>query len=146
MPLAYSLVSMVLDMTQMVLAINMIVLDNLTFKNCLKKSIPGDIQAQVLEEPVEAPMVIRMVLAVWKHFQITNFIILDNFCLNNCLKKSIPGDIRAQVLQEPVGASHGDQVQKFRPPPIWGSSWGQAGSNRTPYATCCLAIRNFPGG
>ena len=43
---------MVLDMTQMVLAINMIVLDNLSFKNCLKKSIPGDVQAQVLEEPV----------------------------------------------------------------------------------------------
>ena len=39
-------------MTQMVLAINMIVLDNLSFKNCLKKSIPGDVQAQVLEEPV----------------------------------------------------------------------------------------------
>ena len=39
-------------MTQMVLAINMIVLDNLSLKNCLKKSIPGDVQAQVLEEPV----------------------------------------------------------------------------------------------
>ena len=58
---------------------------------------------------LEAPMVIRMVLAVRKHLQITNVIILDNFCLNNCLKKSIPGDVGAQVLQEPVGGSHGDQ-------------------------------------
>ena len=58
---------------------------------------------------LEAPMVIRMILAVWKHLQITNKIILDNFGSNNCLKKSIPGDVRAQVLQEPVGGSHGDQ-------------------------------------
>ena len=96
-------------MTQMVLAINMIVLDNLSFKNCLKKSIPGDVQAQVLEEPVGGSHGDQDVLAVWKHFQITNVILLDNFCLNNCLKKSIPGDVGAQVLQEPVGGSHGDQ-------------------------------------
>ena len=31
---------------------NMIILDNFGFKNCLKKSIPGDVQAQVLQEPV----------------------------------------------------------------------------------------------
>ena len=52
---------------------------------------------------LEAPMVIRMVLAVQKHLQITNMIILDNFNFRNCLKKSIPGDVKAQVLQEPVG-------------------------------------------
>ena len=52
---------------------------------------------------LEAPMVIRVVLAVQKHLQITNLIILDNFSLKNCLKKSIPGDVKAQVLQEPVG-------------------------------------------
>ena len=58
---------------------------------------------------MEAPMVIRMALAVQKHLQITNIIILDNFGFKNCLKKSIPGDVRAQVLQEPVGGSHSDQ-------------------------------------
>ena len=31
---------------------NMIIPDNFGFKNCLKKSIPGDVQAQVLQEPV----------------------------------------------------------------------------------------------
>ena len=58
---------------------------------------------------LEAPMMIRMVLAVQKHLQMTNRIILDHFGLNNCLKKSIPGDVRAQVLQKPVGGSYGDQ-------------------------------------
>ena len=58
---------------------------------------------------LEAPMVIRMVLAVQKHLQITNMIILDDFGFKNCLKKSIPWDVPAQVLQEPVGGSHGDQ-------------------------------------
>ena len=58
---------------------------------------------------LEAPMAIRMVLAVRKHLQITNLIILDNFSFKNCLKKSIPGDVWAQVLQEPVGGSHVDQ-------------------------------------
>ena len=86
---------------------NMIIPDNFGLKNCLKKSIRGDVRAQVLQ--VEAPIVIRMVLAVPKHLQITNMIILDNFGFNNFLKKSIPGDVRAQVLQVPVGGSHGDQ-------------------------------------
>ena len=58
---------------------------------------------------LEAPMVIRMVLAVRKHLQITNVITLDNFDIKNFLKKSIPGDVQAQVLEEPVGGSHGDQ-------------------------------------
>ena len=58
---------------------------------------------------LEAPMVIRMVLAVQKHLQMTNMIILENCDLKNCFKKSIPGDVGAQVLQEPVGGSHGDQ-------------------------------------
>ena len=57
----------------------------------------------------EAPMVIRMVLAVRKHLQITNVIILDNFGFKNCLKNSIHGDVWAQVLQVPVGGSHGNQ-------------------------------------
>ena len=57
---------------------------------------------------LEAPMVIRMVLAVQKHLQMTYMIILDHFGLNNCLKKSVPGDVGALVLQEPNGPSHGD--------------------------------------
>ena len=57
----------------------------------------------------EAPLVIRMVLAVLKHLQIINMIVLDNLSFKNCLKKSIPGDVQAQVLEEPVGGSHGDQ-------------------------------------
>ena len=48
---------------------------------------------------LEAPMVIRMVLAVRKHLQITNVITLDNFNFKNFLKKSMPGDVQAQVLQ-----------------------------------------------
>ena len=44
---------------------------------------------------LEAPMVIRMVLAVQKHLQITNIILLDNFGFKNCLKKSIPWDVQA---------------------------------------------------
>ena len=58
---------------------------------------------------LEAPMVIRMVLAVQKHLQITNVITLDSFDFKNFLKKSLPGNVRAQVLQVPVGGSHGDQ-------------------------------------
>ena len=60
-----------------------------------------------------APMVIRMVLDVWKHLKTTHLINQNSFCFINCLKKSIPGDDRAQVLQEPVGASLGDQGRKF---------------------------------
>ena len=58
---------------------------------------------------LEAPMVIRMVLAVWKHLQMHIMTILDHFGLQNCLKKSISGGVRAQVLHVPVGGSHGDQ-------------------------------------
>ena len=42
---------------------------------------------------LEAPMVIRMVLAVQKHLQITNVITLDSFDLKNFLKISMPGDV-----------------------------------------------------
>ena len=31
---------------------NMTILDNFGYKNCLKKSIPGDVRAQVLKVPV----------------------------------------------------------------------------------------------
>ena len=58
---------------------------------------------------LEAPMVIRMVLAVRKHLQITNVITLHNFDLKNFLKKLIPGDVWAEVLQVPIGGSHSDQ-------------------------------------
>ena len=82
---------------------------------------------------LEAPMVIRMVLAVWKHLQMTNVIILDNFDFKDCLKKSISGDVRAQVLQVPVGASHADQGRKSGLPHLFSDPGGQAGSNGTPH-------------
>ena len=54
-------------------------------------------------------MVIRMVLAIWKHLQMTKVIILDNFDFKIFSKKIFPGHVRAQVLQEAFGGSHGDQ-------------------------------------
>ena len=59
--LPYTLVSMVLDFTQMVLDVRknlkptqFYMLNNLCFNNFSKKSIPGDVRAQVLQEPVGA--------------------------------------------------------------------------------------------
>ena len=89
---------------------------------------------------LEALMVIRMVLAVWKHLQMTNVIILDNFDFKDCLKKSISGDVRAQVLQVPVGASHADQGRKSGVPPILWLPGGHDGSNGTPH----LSIASTP--
>ena len=40
---------------------------------------------------LEAPMVIRMVLAVWKHLKITHMIILDNFVLKTFSKNQSLG-------------------------------------------------------
>ena len=88
----------------------------------------------------------QMVLDVWKNLKPTQFYVLNNLCFNKFPKKCIPGDARAQVLQEPVGASHADQGRKsevYHPFPDPG---GQAGSNGTPYVTCCLAFRHSPGG
>ena len=95
---------------------------------------------------LEAPMVIRMVLAVRKHLQITNMIILDYFCFKNCLKKSIPGVVRAQVLQEPVGASHGDQVRKSGVQHVFSVPGGQDGSNGTPHLALASKVAIPQGG
>ena len=134
--LAYTLMSLVLDLTQMVLAVrkphqltNIIILDNFGFKTVSKNQSLGMSGLRSSRYLLEAPMVIRMVLAVRKHLQITNMIILDNFGLNNCLKKSIPGDVRAQVPQEPVGASHGDQARKSGILPIFPDPGGRDESN-----------------
>ena len=58
---AYTLVSLGLDFTQMVLDVRknlkptqFYMLNNLCFNNFSKKSIPGDVRAQVLQEPVGA--------------------------------------------------------------------------------------------
>ena len=58
---AYSLLSMALDLTQMVLEVcknlkptQFYMLKNLCCNNFPKKSIPGDVRAQVLQEPVGA--------------------------------------------------------------------------------------------
>merc|ERR1711929_13445 len=59
--LPYTLVSLGLDFTQMVLDVRknlkptqFYMLNNLCFNNFPKKLIPGDVQAQVLQEPVGA--------------------------------------------------------------------------------------------
>ena len=45
-------IRMVLAVRKHLQITNMIILDNFGFKNCLKNSIPGDVRAQVLQEPV----------------------------------------------------------------------------------------------
>ena len=57
--LPYTLVSLGLDFTQMVLDVQknlkptqLIIPDNFCSNNFSKKSIPGDVRAQVLQEPV----------------------------------------------------------------------------------------------
>ena len=47
-------IRMVLAVQKHLQITNMIILDNFDFKNFLKKSIPGDVQAQVLHVPVGA--------------------------------------------------------------------------------------------
>ena len=47
-------IRMVLAVRKHLQITNMIMLDNFDFKNCLKKSISGDVRAQVLQEPVGA--------------------------------------------------------------------------------------------
>ena len=103
-------VRMVLAVQKHLQITNMITLDNFDLKNFLKKSILGNVRAQVLQVPVGG----SHGGSGWswlsgKHLQITNIIILENFGFKNCLKNSISGDVRAQVLQVPVGGSHGDQ-------------------------------------
>ena len=59
--LPYTLVSMVLDFSQMVLVtckhllmVNIIILNNSYYCNFSKKSISDDVQVQILKEPVDA--------------------------------------------------------------------------------------------
>ena len=58
---AYSWLSMAQGLAQMVLDVQinckitkLIILNNFSFNNFSKKSIPGDVRAQVLQEPVGA--------------------------------------------------------------------------------------------
>ena len=71
---------------------------------------------------LEAPMVIRMVLAVRKHLKMTKVNILDNFDFKIFSKKTFPGHVQAQVLQEPVCGSHDDQGRISGNVSIWCSS------------------------
>ena len=64
---------------------NLIILDNFGFKNCLKKSNPGDVRVQVLQEPVGGSK--GDLLDIQKHIKTTHLIILYSFCFKNCLKK-----------------------------------------------------------
>ena len=45
-------IKMVLAVQKHLQITNMIILDNFSLKKCLKKSIPGDVRAQVLQVPV----------------------------------------------------------------------------------------------
>ena len=93
----------------------MIILDSFGFKTISKNQSLGLSGLRSSRNQLEAPMVIRMIMAVRKHLQITNITTLKNFGLKNCLKKSISGDVQAQVLQVPVGGSHGDQEGPWCP-------------------------------
>ena len=99
---APTVIRMVLDVQKHLKTTNRIIPNSFCFKNCLKKSIPGDVRAQVLQEPAGGCHGDQDGPGCWKHLQMNNRIIFDHFGLINCLKKSIPGDVRAQVLQEPV--------------------------------------------
>ena len=55
--MALDLAQMVLDVLKILKPTQFIILDNFCFKNCLKKSIPGNVWAQVLQEPVGGPHV-----------------------------------------------------------------------------------------
>ena len=107
------------------------------FNNFAQKSIPGDVQAQVLQEPVSTFLwcldLTQMVLAVRKTLKTTHLNISNSFCFDDFAQKSIPGDVRAQVLQEPVGASHGDQGRKSGVHGIFLDPRDQEESNGTPH-------------
>ena len=49
---ALMVIRMVMAIQKHLQITNIIILDNFGFKNCLKKSIHGDVQVQVLQEPV----------------------------------------------------------------------------------------------
>ena len=51
---ALGLAQMVLDVWKTLKPAQFIILDNFYFNNCLTKSIPGDVRAQVLQDPVGA--------------------------------------------------------------------------------------------
>ena len=96
--LAYSLVSLKLDIAQMVQAVrkhlwmtNVIMLDNIYSYKFAKKIYIGN---SMLLTYILMSLVLdltQLVLTVWKHHQMTNIIILDNFYHNNFPIKSFPG-------------------------------------------------------
>ena len=119
MTLAYTLVSLVLDLAQMALAVlkqlqmtNIIKLDNFDFKIFSKKNSLGMSSLRSSRNLLAAPAMIRMGLAVGKHLRMTKVIILDNFDFKKFFKKTFPGHVLAQVFQKPIGASNADQVRK----------------------------------
>ena len=120
------------------------------FKNFAQKSIPGDVPAQVLQEPVSDCHsdldLTQMVLAVRKKLKSTHLNFPNNFCFNNFAQKSIPGDDRVQILQVPVGASHPDQVRKSGMPNPFSDPGGQEESPGTPHLTLASLCRNPQGG
>ena len=80
-----------------------------------------------------APMVIRMVVAVWKHLQIIKAIILDNFDFKIFPKKTIPWACPGSGPPRNYCTSHTDQVRKSGSLSIRRSSSGQGLSKGTSY-------------
>ena len=151
--MSYTWVSEGLDLTQMVMDIQkqlkstyFIIPNNFSFNNITKKSFPGTPRVNALLLGVRGSGPRPDGHGHRKQLKSTYFIIPNNFSFKNFSKKSIPGDARAQVLQEPVGGSHADQGRKSRMPPMFLDPGGQDESNGTPYASCCLANQDFPGG
>ena len=81
---------------------NIIILKKFCFNNFAQKSIPGDVRAQVLQEPVGASHsdldLTQMVLAVRKKLKSTHLNIPNSFCFNNFAQKSIPCVVLAHGL------------------------------------------------
>ena len=152
MLLAYSWLSLALDLAQMVLEVlknpkptQVYMLNNLCYNNFAQKSSPGVSLLLAYSWLSMALGSAQMVLDVQKNLKPTQFYLLNNLCFNNFSKKSIPGDVRAQVLQEPVGASYAVQGQKSGKVPIRWPSWGQELSNGASYIFLHgLAAWNLP--
>ena len=84
--LAHTLMTLVLDLTQMVLVVrkhlqmtNIIMLDNFNYYNFLREPILFDVLPMFYTLVSLVMDLAQMVLAVQKHHQMTNIIMLNNF-------------------------------------------------------------------
>ena len=93
---------MVLDVQKHLKTTHLIFPNSFCFTNCLKQSIPGDVRAQVLQEPVGGSHCDQYGPGCPKTLQMTNIIALGIFCLKTvsktnplgCLGSGPPGTCR----------------------------------------------------